>query len=234
MASILLRMVGTEADIVWLSLKVALVNTLITIPVAVWLGWLLARRNIKAKPLIEALISFPLVAPPVVTGYLLLLLLGRHGILGSWLYEHLNVRLSFNFAALVIASFVVSLPLAVRAIRSSFEMIDPAYEKASRTLGASGFSTFFRVSVPMALPGILAGLVLSFARSLGEFGASITLAGNIAGKTQTLSLKIYSGMQVPGMEPQVMRLVIISVIISFTAIVASEIINKRQSYIKRV
>lgn len=221
-----------EADIVWLSIKVALISSLITLPVAVWLGWVLARRNIKGKAVLEALISFPLVAPPVVTGYILLLLLGKQGLLGSWLYENFNIHLSFNFAALVIASFVVSLPLAVRAIRSSFEMIDPNYENASRTLGASGFSSFIRISLPLALPGILGGMVLSFARSLGEFGATITLAGSIPGKTQTLSLKVYSSMQVPGMEPQVIRLVIISVLISFSAIAASEIIHRRQSYFK--
>jgi molybdate transport system permease protein len=224
-------MSAEEINIIWLSLKVALLTSVLTLPMAIWLGWILARKNMKMKPLLEAMISFPLVAPPVVTGYLLLVLLGRRGIIGSWLYEHLNISLSFNFSALVIASFVVSLPLAVRTIRSSFEMIDPAYESASRTLGATPLSTFFRVSLPMAIPGIIAGLVLSFARTLGEFGASITLAGNIIGKTQTISLKIYSGMQVPGQEAEVLRMASVSIVISFAAIIVSEIISRRSSYL---
>jgi molybdate transport system permease protein len=150
--------------------------------------------------------------------------------LGGTLFNLLGIRLTFNFAALVIASIVVSMPLAVRAIRSAFELVDPAYEKSSLTLGASGTSTFLRVSLPMALPGILSGIVLSFARSLGEFGATITLAGNIIGQTQTISLMVYSNMQVPGKEVEVTRLVIISIVISFLAIATSEMISKRKKY----
>jgi len=174
-----------------------------------------------------------LVAPPVVTGFLLLIVLGKNGWIGKELFELFGIRLTFNFAALVIASVVVSLPLAVRSIRSSFELIDPAFENASFTLGASRIATFFRVNLPMALPGILSGAVLCFARSLGEFGATITLAGNIAGQTQTISLMVYSNMQVPGMEGTVARLVIISIGISLAAIAASEIILKRKIYLKR-
>lgn len=220
-------MTDSEIQVIWLSVRVALVSTLTTTPLAVWLGWVLARKTLPAKPLVEAFISLPLVAPPVVTGYLLLLLLGRNGYIGRWLFDGFGIRLTFNFAALVIASVVVSLPLAVRSARSAFELIDPVFEKASRTLGASRRATFFRVSLPLALPGVLSGMVLSFARSLGEFGATITLAGNIAGKTQTLSLMVYANMQVPGLENQVARLVIVSVIISFSAILASEIITRR-------
>jgi len=219
--------------VIWLTIRVAFLSTLITLPLAVWLGWIMARKNMKLKPFFEALISLPLVAPPVVTGYLLLLLLGKNGTLGSWLYEYFNIRLTFNFAALVIASIVVSLPLAVRSIRSSFELVDPVYEKASKTLGASKFATFFRISMPLALPGILSGMVLSFARSLGEFGATITLAGNISGKTQTISLMVYSNMQMPGKESQVTLLVAISIAISFIAIVTSEVINRRKSYLRK-
>ena len=148
-------------------------------------------------------------------------------------YEWFGIKLAFNFIALVIASVTVSLPLAVRSIRASFELVDPVYEKTSLTLGATRIDTFFKVSLPMALPGILSGMVLSFARSLGEFGATITLAGNIAGKTQTIALMIYSNMQVPGMEIHVIRLVTISVFISLMAITVSEFINRRKRYIKK-
>lgn len=222
-----------EIQVIALTIKVALVSTLFTMPIAIWLGWVLARKQLWAKPLIEAFISLPLVAPPVVTGFLLLIVLGKNGLIGKELFELFGIRLTFNFAALVIASVVVSLPLAVRSIRSSFELIDPAFENASFTLGASRIATFFRVNLPMALPGILSGAVLCFARSLGEFGATITLAGNIAGQTQTISLMVYSNMQVPGMEGTVARLVIVSIGISLAAIAASEIILKRKIYLKR-
>jgi molybdate transport system permease protein len=220
-----------EIQIIWLTLKVAAISTLATLPVAVWLGWIFARKNFWGKHLFEALITVPLVAPPVVTGYVLLLLLGRNGILGKWLFETFHVQFVFNFAALVIASVVVSLPLAVRTIRASFELIDPAYEKASRTLGASKLSTFFRISLPLSLPGIIGGMILSFARSLGEFGATITLAGSIPGKTQTIALMVYSNMQVPGKEWQVARLVGVSILISIVAIIASEYLKKSKKYL---
>ncbi len=223
-----------EIKVIWLTLKVAIVSTLAVQPIALWLGWILARKKMAGKSFIEALITLPLVAPPVVTGYVLLLLLGKNGHLGGWLYELFGIRLTFNFIALVIASVVISLPLAVRSIRSSFELIDPAYEKASLTLGVSQRATFFRVSLPMAFPGILSGMILSFARSLGEFGATITLAGNIPGRTQTISLLVYSSMQIPGKEAQVARMVIISIVISFAAIVISEVINKRKTYLRRL
>jgi molybdate transport system permease protein len=226
-------MSSIELKVIWLTIKVAIFCTIITIPIAIWLGWVLTRKKIFGKPIIEALISLPLVAPPVITGYILLILFGKNGWIGRWIYKWFEVKLAFNFIALVIASVTVSLPLAVRSIRSSFEMIDPAYEKVSLTLGASKVSTFFKVSLPMAIPGVLSGMVLSFARSLGEFGATITLAGNIVGKTQTIALMVYSNMQIPGMEVKVIRLVIVSIIISFIAITVSEIINRRKRYIKR-
>ena len=216
-------MSSDELEVIWLTIRVAILSTIATLPIAVWLGWILARKNIVGKPILEAIISLPLVAPPVVTGYLLLMILGKNGAVGRWFFELFGLRLTFNFAALVIAVVLAMLALP-------FELVEPAYEKASLTLGASRIATFFRVSLPMALPGILSGMVLSFARSLGEFGATITLAGNIVGKTQTLSLMVYSNMQIPGMEMKVTRLVIISIIISFAAIVTSEIINKRKAY----
>ena len=222
-----------EISVIFLTLKVALTSTLLTLPLAVWLGWILARKNFAGKFLVEGLVNIPLVAPPVVTGYLLLIVLGKNGIIGHWLYETMGIKLAFNFAALIIASVVVSLPLAVRNTKSAFELVDPNYEKASSSLGASKTGTFFRVYLPLAFPGILSGAVLAFARSLGEFGATISFAGNILGKTQTIALNVYSNMQIPGKEMQVTRLVIISVIISLLAIIASEYLNKKKKYFVR-
>ena len=222
-----------EIAIIWLTVKVALSSTLLTMPFAIWISWILARKSFPGKSLLESIITVPLVAPPVVTGFILLWLFGRGGLIGEFLYENFNISLAFNFFALVLASIIVSLPLAIRSIRSSFELVDPVFEQASRTLGASKLSTFIRVSVPLALPGIVSGMVLSFARSLGEFGATITFAGNIFGKTQTLALKIYSNMQIPGKEAEVGRLVIISLLISVIAIVLSEYFNKKKKFLTR-
>lgn len=221
-----------ELSIIWLSVKVASISTVLTLPVAIYISWVLARKNIRGKSIIEAIFTLPLVAPPVVTGYLLLLLLGQNGVVGSWFYDVFGIKFVFNFAALVIASTVVSLPLAIRTIRSSFELIDSGYEKASISLGGSKISTFFRVSMPLAMPGIISGFVLAFARSLGEFGATITLAGNILGETQTISLAIYSNMQVPGEESAVLRLVAVSLIISLLAMIVSEYYAKKKRYLK--
>lgn len=223
-------MTPEEWAVISLTVQAALLSTLVTLPPATLAGWFLARKSMAVKPLLESVLSLPLVAPPVVTGYLLLVMLGRNGVIGRFLYQAFGVKLTFNFAALVIASVVVSFPLAVRSIRSAFELVDPIYEKVSHTLGAPKWHTFFRVSLPMALPGVLSGAVLTFARSLGEFGATITLAGNISGKTRTIALMVYSHMQVPGMEMQVARLVAVSILISFAAILGSEMINRRGAY----
>jgi molybdate transport system permease protein len=222
-----------EITVIFLTLKVALTSTVLTLPLAIWLGWILARKNFWGKFLVEGLVNIPLVAPPIVTGYLLLIILGKNGIIGHWLYETMGIKLAFNFAALIIASVVVSLPLAVRSTKSAFELVDPNYEKASSSLGASKIGTFFRVYLPLAFPGILSGAVLAFARSLGEFGATISFAGNIFGKTQTIALNVYSNMQIPGKEMQVTRLVIISLIISLLAIIGSEYLNKKKKYFIR-
>ena len=222
-----------EQSVILLSLKTALVATLLILPPAVAFAWVSARKSFPFKSMVEALFSLPLTAPPVVTGYLLLLALGRNSFIGSTVYDLFGIRLTFSFAALVIASMVVSFPLSVRAIRTSFMSVDPAYEQASLTLGASRIATFFRVSLPLAAPGIISGAVLAFARSLGEFGATITLAGNIAGKTQTASLLIYSHMQVPGKEMETIRLTIFCLVLAFAAIAVSEWINKKHRSIHR-
>ncbi|MBN2716648.1 MAG: molybdate ABC transporter permease subunit [Deltaproteobacteria bacterium] len=215
-------MSSAEIGVIWLTLKTAMVSTALSTPVAIWLGWIMARRTTRFKPVLEAFISMPLVVPPVVTGYLLLIVLGKNSTLGNALFNLFGWQFTFNFAALVLASMVVALPLSVRAIRNAFEMVEPAYQNVAATLGAPPHAAFFRVTLPLALPGIISGTVLSFARSLGEFGATITLAGNISGKTQTVALMIYSNMQVPGAETQVWRLVGFSLVLSLLAIAASE------------
>ncbi|MDG5816403.1 molybdate ABC transporter permease subunit [Chitinispirillales bacterium ANBcel5] len=220
-------MMGEELVVIRLTFYVALVTSIAVLPLSLIIAWVLARKKFRGKALVEALITLPLVAPPVVTGYMLLLLFGRNGWVGRPLFQMFGIRMTFNFFSLICASLVVSLPLAVRSIRASFEMIDPMYETVAQTLGKTPIETFFRVSLPMALPGVLSAMVLTFARSLGEFGATITLAGNIPNKTQTISLLVYSYMQVPGMEKQAALMVLISLAVSFLAIAASEMLNKR-------
>lgn len=172
--------------------------------------------------MIEGIIHLPLVMPPVATGYLLLLVFGTHGILGSWLFQTFGIRLAFAFPAAILASIVVSFPLMVRSIRTAMELVDPKLEQASRLLGASHLKTLFQITIPLAGPGIISGTVLAFARSLGEFGATISFAGNIPGVTQTLPLAIYSKMQVPGEEKSTFTLVAIAVAISFVTMILSE------------
>ncbi len=211
-----------ELQAIWLSVKVAVYCSLISLPIALAVGYFMARRDFYGKPVIESLIHLPLVMPPVTTGYLLLLLLGSRSWLGEWLYDIFGIKIAFTFYAAVIASVFVSFPLIVRSIRTSMEMVDTGLEEASRILGAGKLKTFFKVTVPLALPGIIAGTILAFARSLGEFGATITFAGNIAGETQTLPLAIYAYMQVPGQENATLRLVVVSILISFIAMALSE------------
>ena len=222
-------MTGEEFSVIKLTFFVALITSISVLTPSVAFGWLLARRQFPGKSFLEALITLPLVAPPVVTGYMLLLLLGRNGLIGKPLFEMFGVKMTFNTLALISAAVVVSFPLAVRSMRISFEMVDPMYENVSLVLGKNPLVTFFRISLPQAMPGILSGMVLAFARSLGEFGATITLAGNIPGKTQTISTMVYTYMQIPGMEKQVAVLVIFSLVISFVAIAISENFKKKYS-----
>lgn len=218
----LLRLSGSEIQAVGLSVEVAVYCTLISIPLALLVGYYMARHNFIGKPIIESVLHLPLVMPPVTTGYLLLLMLGSKSFIGQFLYSAFDIKLAFSFYAAVIASVFVSFPLIVRSVRTAIEMVDTGLEEASRILGAGKIKTFFRITVPLALPGVLSGAILAFARSLGEFGATITFAGNIAGETQTLPLAIFAYMQVPGKENATLRLVIISVLISFIAMSISE------------
>jgi len=218
---------SAELDAIQLSLKVALLCTIIILPIAILIGWFLARKRFFGKSIIEGILHLPLVLPPVTVGYILLVTLGRNGWFGSFFYEHWGIQIAFSFPAAVIAAIVVSFPLVTRSIRLSVELVDKNYEDAARTLGASNLRVFFTVTLPLALPGVISGAILAFARSLGEFGATISFAGNIAGETQTLPLAIFSSMQVPGQETSTMRLVIVSVVLSLLAMIGAEYLNRR-------
>jgi molybdate transport system permease protein len=216
-------------EVVLLSLGVAIAAVLLSMPFAVALGWLLARRRFPGKVLLEAVIAAPLVLPPVVTGYLLLVLLGRRGLIGGPLFELFGVAFTFTAAGAAIASAVVAMPLAVRSIRLAFEAVDPKLIAAARSLGASRASAFLRVTLPLALPGVITGALLAFARSLGEFGATITFAGNVEGKTRTLPLAIYSALQQPDGDAIAARLVAISMALAIGALIASEMLSRRSA-----
>lgn len=218
---------AAELEAIYLSIKVAVYCTLISLPLALIFGYIMARYRFPGKSVIENIIHLPLVMPPVTTGYLLLIIFGTRGIIGQWLNDLFGIKLAFTFAAAVIASVFVSFPLFVRSVRTSMEMVDSGLEDASRILGAGKIKTFFRITIPLALPGVVSGGILSFARSLGEFGATITFAGNIEGATQTLPLAVYAYMQVPGKEGATLRLVLISVIISFIAMTLSELFIRK-------
>lgn len=216
-----------EWAVVALSLKVSLMAVLGTLPVAYGLAWLLARRRFPGRLLLDALVHLPLVVPPVVTGWLLLVLFGRNGPIGAWLENSLGVTLVFNWTGAALAAAVMALPLMVRAMRLSIEAVDRRLVGAARSLGASKWRAFVTITLPLSLPGILAGAMLGFARSLGEFGATITFASNIAGETRTLPLAIYSGLQMPGAEDQVTRLAVISILLSLGALLLSELLVRR-------
>ncbi len=223
----LFKFTTPELTAIGLSIKTSILSIIISLPFALFLGYIMARRNFAGKSILDSFLHMPLVMPPVVTGYLLLLFFGTQGFLGRWLYDIFGIKLPFSFTAAVISSSVVSFPLMVRAIRTSMEMVDPHLEEASRILGAGVGKTFLRITIPLSMPGIISGIILAFARSLGEFGATITFAGNIEGKTQTLPLAVYTYIQTPGKENATIRLVLISVIISFVAMVLSELFTKK-------
>jgi molybdate transport system permease protein len=215
-----------ERETLILSIKVALLSCAASLPFALATGWFLARHRFPGKALLDGLVNLPLVMPPVTTGYLLLLVLGRKGVLGHYLDSWFGITLPFTLAAPVIASAIVSFPLVVRAIRVAVEMVDPSLEEAAETLGAGPLRRFLTITVPLAIPGILGGAVLGFARSLGEFGATITFAGNIAGETRTLPLAVYTMMQIPGREGSAFRLVFISICVSFLALFAGNLLAR--------
>ncbi|MCC4619352.1 molybdate ABC transporter permease subunit [Xanthomonas cassavae CFBP 4642] len=217
-----------ELIAIGLSLKVALVAAVASLPLGIACGWLLARRRFPGKALLDAVVHLPLVMPPVVTGYALLVTLGTQGVIGSWLLEHLGVQFAFRWTGAALACAVMGFPLMVRAIRLSIEATDRRLEAAAATLGAGPWRVFFSITLPLAWPGLVAGMVLAFAKALGEFGATITFVSNIPGETQTLSSAIYGLMQVPGMESGVWRLAAVALAISLVALLLSEWLVRRQ------
>ncbi|WP_448661284.1 molybdate ABC transporter permease subunit [Sphingomonas sp. CJ20] len=218
---------AAEWGIVLLSLQVGGVAVLATMPVAFALAWALARGRFPGKVLLDGLVHLPLVVPPVVTGWLLLLAFAPAGPVGRWLEAWFGVSVLFRWSGAAIAAAVMALPLMVRAMRLSIEAVDTRLEQAARTLGAGPWRCFRTITLPLSLPGIVAGAVLGFARALGEFGATITFVSNVPGQTQTLPLAIYAALQVPGGEAMVLRLAGISVALSLVALVASELIARR-------
>ncbi|HEX7883421.1 MAG TPA: molybdate ABC transporter permease subunit [Afipia sp.] len=210
-----------------LSLRVAAVATLVATPLGIAVAWLLARREFWGKAALDALIYLPLVLPPVVTGYLLLLTFGRKGLVGAWLADTLGIVFAFRWTGAALACGVMSFPLLVRPIRLSIEAVDRKLEQAASTLGAAPWRVFLTVTLPLALPGIVAGMVLGFAKAIGEFGATITFVSNIPGETQTISAAIYSLTQTPDGDTAALRLVIISIGIAMAALIASEILARR-------
>jgi molybdate transport system permease protein len=216
-----------EWTAILLSLRVAAVATLIATPLGVAVAWLLARRNFWGKAALDAVIYLPLVLPPVVTGYLLLLTFGRKGLVGAWLADHLGIVFAFRWTGAALACGVMSFPLLVRPIRLSIEAVDRKLEQAASTLGAAPWRVFVTVTLPLALPGIVAGMVLGFAKAIGEFGATITFVSNIPGETQTISAAIYSLTQTPDGDAAALRLVIVSIAIAMVALIASEMLARR-------
>lgn len=216
-----------EWEVIWLSLKVSSVAVAATLPIAFALAWLLARARFSGKVLIDALVHLPLVLPPVVTGWLLLLVFGPTGPLGRWFEKWLGIVFMFRWTGAALAAAIMALPLMVRAMRLSIEAIDRRLEDAARTLGASPVHMFVTISLPLALPGIWAAAVLGFARSLGEFGATITFVSNIPGETRTLPLAIYSALQVPGGDNVATRFAIISILLSLVSLIISEALARR-------
>jgi molybdate transport system permease protein len=223
----MLELTPLEIEALSLSLKVALWSVVASLPFGLVVAWLLGRREFFGKTLLDGLVHLPLVLPPVVVGYLLLLLFGRHGPLGSWLYESFGITLAFTWEGAALAAAVMAFPLMVRAMRLSIEAVDQKLETAARTLGATRANVFLTVTLPLILPGVLAGAVLAFARSLGEFGATITFVSNIPGETRTLPLALYSLIQTPDGEAGAFRLAVLSVLLSLAALAASEFIARR-------
>ncbi|MGR5164807.1 molybdate ABC transporter permease subunit [Vibrio owensii] len=220
-------MTELEYQALMLSLKVGAYAVVWLIPLGVALAWLLSRKEFFGKSILDSLIHLPLVLPPVVIGYLLLISLGRQGVLGNWLFEHFGLVFSFNWKGAVIACIVVALPLMVRSVRLSLDNVDPKLEHAASTLGASPLKVFLTITLPLTIPGIITGTMLSFARSLGEFGATISFVSNIPGETQTIPLAMYNFIETPGAEMEAARLCIISIVLALSTLMISEWLNRK-------
>ena len=221
-----LQLTTAEVEALTLSLSVALRSVLCSLPFAIAIAWLLTRRRFPGRLLLDTLVHLPMVLPPVMIGFVLLLLLGVHGIIGGWLNRQFGVRLAFSTNGAAIATAVLAFPLMVRAIRLALDTVDPGLEEAARTLGAGAWDRFLSVTVPLMAPGILAGAVTAFAASLGEFGAVITFAGNIPGITRTLPLALYSALQTPEGEAAALRIASISFLLGAAGLLASEVLAR--------
>jgi molybdate transport system permease protein len=215
-----------ELQALLLSLKIAGIAVLFSLPFGILCAWVLARCQFIGKSMLDGLIHLPLVLPPVVIGYVLLLTMGRQGVVGKWLYEWFGLTFSFSWRGAALAVAVVSFPLMVRSIRLGLESVDIKLEQAARTLGASPLKVFFTITLPLTLPGILTGTILAFARALGEFGATITFVSNIPGETQTIPLAMYSFIETPGAENEAARLCIIAIVIALASLVVSEWLSR--------
>lgn len=211
-----------EWEAIYLSLKVSSVAVILSLPLGILVAWVLVRCNFPGKTLLDSIIHLPLVLPPVVVGYLLLISMGKRGFIGEWLYNWFGFSFTFSWRGAALASAVVAFPLMVRAIRLALEAVDRKLEQAARTLGATPLRVFFTITIPLSLPGIIVGTVLAFARSLGEFGATITFVSNIPGETQTIPLAMYTLIETPGAEVDAARLCIIAIVLALISLLISE------------
>ena len=222
-----------EITAIYLSLKIAFIASLVSLPFAILLGYFFARKEFLFKKFFISLLNLPLVLPPVVTGYILLIIFGINGFVGKFLLKYFNFTFAFKWTGAALACAIMGFPLMIRAIKASIDMIDIKYEEAAKTMGANRLVVFISITLPLALPGIVAGFTLCFARALGEFGATVTFVSNIPGETQTLSTAIYNFLQVPNGELMAMRLTLISIFISIAALILSETIFDRILRYKR-
>ncbi len=223
----MLELTAEDWTAVRLSLRIAIAATAVALPLGIAVAWLLARKNFWGKALLDGIVHLPLVLPPVVIGYLLLISFGRKGPIGAFLADYFGIVFSFRWTGAALACGVMGFPLMVRAIRLSFEAVDRKLEDAAATLGANAWWQFLTVTLPLALPGVIAGAILCFARALGEFGATITFVSNIPGETRTISAAIYTYTQVPGGDAAALRLVIVAIALSLVAVMASEWLARR-------
>ncbi len=218
---------SAEIEAIFLTLKVSGLGLVVALPLAIFAAYALARWRFVGHSLLDAIIHMPLVLPPVVTGFVLLILFGRRGPIGSFLYEQFGITLAFRWTGAAVAAGVMAFPLIVRTVRLAFEAVDPKLEQAAETLGAPRIVTFFVVTLPLAMPGIIGGAMLGFAKAMGEFGATITFASNIPGETRTMSLAIYTFTQSPDGDLAALRLSIAAAIIAFVAVIASGFVSRR-------
>ncbi len=216
-----------EIEALQLSLQVALCAVGVSLPLGIGLAWVLARKPFPGRIILDGFVHLPLIVPPVVVGYLLLMVMGRRGFVGAWLWDTFQISIAFSLQGAAVAAGIMAFPLLVRPIRQGLEAVDPKLEQAACTLGAPPLAVFVTVTLPLIAPGILTGTILAFARCLGEFGATITFVSNIPGETQTLPLAIYTVLQSPGGEAAAFRLVMISVVLALGALIASEYLTRR-------